>query len=131
MDIGAGAEGLRRHLTPGTKYQPVDRVRRSKATLVLDMDSMPLPTGYDIAVAIGLLECLNDVPGFFKRVAASCHTLVFTYHRHRVERPEWVNRYTPDELRALAEAAGFRLNVMGNWKGALIYRARRSRGRHA
>lgn len=114
VDVGCGSMmPLERHLPPGTRYVPVDVARRDDRTVVVDLNVAPLPDlEADYVVALGLLEYLNDVPGFLRQIRCSA---VLSYapvdqqkSRNRAE-SGWANAYTVDDISRLCEAAGFEI----------------------
>lgn len=126
VDLGAGAEGLRGLLPAGCRYTPVDRVARGPETVVLDLDRDPILGRFDVAVALGVVEYLEDPAGFLARVARVARVLLVSYVRPRHQGEGWRNRWTPRELRAAARAAGWRrVRVVGRWEGSLIWRCER------
>jgi hypothetical protein len=103
---------LRSHLREGTRYVPLDVVRRSAETVVIDLNRQPLP---DLDVEgfalLGLLEYLFDVPAVLRQLKG---TVVVSYNP--AERGEddrlshaWVNAFTTDAIEAEFQAAGWRL----------------------
>jgi hypothetical protein len=113
-DVGCGSMmPLERHLPQGTRYIPVDVARRDARTVVVDLNVAPLPDlGADYAVGLGLLEYLNDVPGFLRQIPGNA---VLSYAPVDQNRPRdraesgWVNSYTVDDMSRLCQAAGFEI----------------------
>lgn len=103
IDIGAGAQGLRRHLDPSCRYTPADLYPRTPETLILDLNGGPWPRGrWDVAVLSGVLEYANDPAQVLRRLHALTPVAIVTYaHRWR---PEWL---TARAFAALAAAAGW------------------------
>src|SRR5262249_34942190 len=66
IEFGAGNRILERYLDPSCTYVPSDMVDRGPGTIVCDLNQRPLPdlgqNVYDVAVLIGVLEYLRDVP---------------------------------------------------------------------
>src|SRR6201993_4161076 len=66
IEFGAGKRILERYLDPSCTYTPSDMIDRGPGTIVCDLNERPLPDlgadTYDIAVFIGVLEYLRDVP---------------------------------------------------------------------
>lgn len=119
LDIGAGDEHMLKHVHP-SYYVPVDIAKRTDNTVVVDLNSEPLPVHhpkiinrvFDVVLAQGLLEYLNDIEGFLKQCTMVSHTLVTTYY----ERPEkmslWVNNYTFLEVEEMIRNAGWVINTI-------------------
>lgn len=114
VDVGCGTMmPLERHLSPGTRYVPVDVVRRDARTVVVDLNVARLPDlKADYVVALGVLEYLNDVPGFLEQI--DCNA-IFSYAPVDLEKPRdraasgWVNSYTIEEIGRLFLRAGFQI----------------------
>ena len=110
-DIGCGAMVLEPHLPQGAHYIPIDCVRRDSRTVVVDLNREPMPSlGLDVIVGLGVLEYLDDVPGFLQQVRCEA---IFTYApleknpRHRRASSGWFNSYTERDMDILFERAGF------------------------
>lgn len=114
VGVGCGAMmPLERHLPPETRYLPVDVVRRDARTVVVDLNVARLPDlEADYVVALGVLEYLNDVPGFLGQI--DCNA-IFSYASVDLEKPRdraasgWVNAYTTEEMGRLFLRAGFQI----------------------
>jgi len=114
VDVGCGSMmPLERHLPQGTRYIPVDVARRDDRTIVVDLNLAPLPDfGADYVVALGLLEYLNDVPGFLRQIPCNA---VLSYAPADQQKPRdraesgWVNGYTVDAVSRLCQDAGFQI----------------------
>ena len=124
LDVGAGAEGLRPLLPASCTYTPVDKVKRSPATVVVDLNRGRLPAGYDCVVLCGVLEYVTDPARLFRLARAAAPRGVLTYAHHpREGRAEqgWVNSLNPGQLRRLANRVGWRLARAGRWEGQTLY----------
>lgn len=118
LDLGCGAMALERFLPAGCEYIPCDLVARDARTIVCDFNSGEFPQAdCDIAVALGVLEYLQDVPAFLARLRAIGRPVVLSYNLAG-EGPEdrralgWINDYPRAEFAKLLKAAGF-ANVAG------------------
>jgi hypothetical protein len=114
-DMGCGHMTLERYLSPGTRYLPVDVVRRDKRTIVVDFNRVPPPLlEAHTAVCLGLLEYLYDVEGFLDKLRAGYQILVVSYNpaydhsllKHR-RAHAWVNDYAVGQIEALFDANGW------------------------
>ncbi len=111
-DVGCGkAMPLEAVLPVGSTYVPVDVVRRDARTLVVDLNVEPLPPlDVDVVIGLGLLEYLNDVPGFLtqlpSRAVMSYAPLEQTPGRDRAA-SGWKNSYTTESLSMAFQEAGF------------------------
>jgi hypothetical protein len=69
-DFGCGMMWLKEFLPLGNRYIPIDCVSRSKDTIVRDLNRDGLPTtNAEFAFFSGILEYIEDLPGFMQRVA--------------------------------------------------------------
>jgi len=69
LDVGCAAMLVEPHLPPGCTYLPLDCVARDERTFVCDLNSETLPPiQADIAVVLGVLEYLYDIPLFLQRL---------------------------------------------------------------
>jgi hypothetical protein len=66
IEFGAGNRVLERYLDRSCTYVPSDIVDRGPATIVCDLNRRPLPDlsvgAYDVAVLMGVLEYMRDMP---------------------------------------------------------------------
>ena len=82
VDIGAGRMLLEKHLEPGTRYVPVDVVRRDQRTIVVDLnDSSEWPEAVigDAAEILGVVEYLYDLERFMGRLKPRFDRAVVSY----------------------------------------------------
>ena len=106
---------LERDQGPCADLQPLD-----ENTLVLDLDSDPLPRGpWDTITLLGVLEYLYHPAHALKKIAAAASHLVFSYcccinksdvsisERHR---SGWINAMTEQNIRDEMSALGFHLS---------------------
>jgi Methyltransferase domain len=135
IEFGAGRRTLERHLDPSCSYTPSDIVDRGPGTIVLNLNEPPLPDlgadAYDVAVIMGVLEYLRDVPSVLDWLAGQVCTCVLSYcctqgsrysprgviERFYRLRAGWMNHYREDALRTLFSERGFdtlHTETMGN-----------------
>ena len=93
VDLGCGQQTLRSLLAREVIYKPVDRIRYSDDTMVVDLNG-PGPDGqYDVAVMLGLLEYLQEPLGRFDWIAGHARYAVFSYvdesHKKNRSRRSW------------------------------------------
>jgi len=82
VDIGSGRMLLEKHLEPGTRYVPVDVVRRDQRTIVVDLnDSSEWPEAVsgDAAAILGVVEYLYDLERFMGRLSSRFDRAVVSY----------------------------------------------------
>jgi hypothetical protein len=129
LDIGAGAQTMRRHLPTNCEYLPLDLVARTPNTVVCDLNTSSLPTmQVDWAVASGVLEYLVNVPRFLVELAAASQHAVISYvvphsggsvigrRAHG-----WVNDFTQEEIEDTFTRCGFIVDEYKQWGGQLIF----------
>ena len=80
-DLGAGDQTLRKMLSARCSYLPVDCVNVHPGTFVVDFNRECRVPHADVYVALGLLEYLDDVPLFLRRLStcAPYKLLLFSY----------------------------------------------------
>jgi hypothetical protein len=139
IEFGAGNRNLERYLDPSCTYMPSDLVDRGPGTIVCDLNNRPLPdlgqNVYDVAVMIGVLEYVRDVPAvldwltkdveIFILACAPARTnghspraLVETLRRAR---HGWMNSYREDEIFALFRERGFELTKDEDWLNQRLF----------
>lgn len=137
IEFGAGNRLLEQHLTPGCRYQPSDLVDRGPGTLVCDLNQRPLPdlASYDVAVALGVLEYLHDIPSVLDWLGRRAGLCIVSYacatpRRNALHRRYdaalrlsygWINTFTEDELLSLFDEHGFHCTHAESWKTQRIF----------
>jgi hypothetical protein len=134
IEFGAGNRILERYLDASCTYVASDIVDRGPGTVVCDLNRRPLPdlgkSMYDVAVLMGVLEYLRDVPSVLDWLAKLVPVCVVSYacakangHSPRalVEtvgrlRHGWMNNYRERELRSLFRERGFELVQDESWE---------------
>ena len=133
IEFGAGKRQLESYLDPSCSYIPSDVVDRGGNTIVLDLNSRPLPDlshlKLDVAVFAGVLEYISDLDSvvlWLSSQVAMCvasygcaHTRPGTLGRFKetIRRTGagWINTFTEDTLRQTFEAGGFILTETHDW----------------
>ncbi|CDO07450.1 class I SAM-dependent methyltransferase [Mycolicibacterium cosmeticum] len=133
IEFGAGNRLLERHLHPSCSYVASDLVDRGVGTIVCDLNRRPLPDlgsgTFDVAVLMGVLEYLVDVPATVEWLSRSVPTCVVSYvcvesKRRSMEglyekagrmAQGWMNHYRPDELRTLFSVHGLSTEHEQRW----------------
>ena len=139
IEFGAAKRLLEKYLDPSCTYQPSDVVDRGPGTLVCDLNERPLPDlgvdAYDVAVIIGVLEYVRDVPAVLDWLAQYVSFFVVTYACAKVSgksplafvqkiarlRHGWVNSYREEEFRSLFIERGFKLVHDDNWENQRVF----------
>jgi hypothetical protein len=128
IDLGAGIMTLRDHLPDSCHYTACDCVGHAPDSIVCDFNSGEFPARdhYDVAVASGLLEYLDDLPAFLKRLAGLATRAIVTYKPASAEelpkdRERWNNAYTEDELCGHFREAELRIHWVGQWGPQKIF----------
>jgi len=136
LDLGAGAQTLRRHAPSARLYVPCDIVRSSPDCIVCDFNRGIYPRAdqvYDITICSGVLEYLQDPFDFLTRIRAYSKKFILSYQPRvgaKAEKMErlahgFVNDLSRKELEALLQRAGYRYACIAEWRAQLIYRLER------
>lgn len=125
IEFGAGNRTLERHLDRSCTYTPSDIVERGPGTIVCDLNSTPLPDlgadGYDVAVLMGVLEYMRDMPSVLDWLTELAPICVLSYACARGGRfsprralgvagrlrSGWLNSYRAEDVRSLFRERGF------------------------
>lgn len=126
VDIGSAGCRLERYLPEGCAYQPVDVAAVDPRTIVLDLNTDPLPAlEADVAVAIGVLEYIHNIPQFLESLVSIFPRVIVTYYpfdlapeRDRVA-SGWYNALNQNELLYIARKAGW-ARIENSRQGALV-----------
>lgn len=139
IEFGAGNRNLERYLDSSCAYTPSDLVERGPETIVCDLNQRPLPDlgagNYDVAVCLGVLEYVQDLPAVLDWLTRYVRMCVLTYacattsgHSPRAIlerltrlRHGWINNFTENELRSLFEQRGYKLEHDQNWETQRVF----------
>jgi methyltransferase family protein len=139
IEFGAGNRVLERHLDRSCTYAPSDIVDRGPGTIVCDLNQRPLPDlgvgAYDVAVLMGVLEYLRDMPSVLDWLTELFPTLVLSYACARGShysprrmfgtigrlRAGWLNSYRDDEIRSLFGQRGFEQLHEESWQNQRLF----------
>jgi hypothetical protein len=139
IEFGAAKRVLEKFLDPSCTYTASDLVDRGPGTIVCDLNERPLPElgadAYDVAVIMGVLEYVRDVPSMLDWLTRHVPLCVLSYActkandnplRGRFEtigrlNHGWMNSYCADELRALFGERGFALQRDALWKDQRLF----------
>lgn len=129
LDLGAGAQTLRRMLPPRCIYTAADRVARTPQTLPFDMDAGVYPKGrWDVVVMAGVLEYAPHPVATLKAVAHLAPRLLLSYAhggslRYRTANG-WRNHLSRAGLEAALATAGIDRRPVRRWGDQLVYEGR-------
>lgn len=139
IEFGAGNRVLERHLDPRCTYVPSDLVDRGPGTVVCNLNQRPLADlgqdAYDVAVLLGVLEYVDDVPfvlGWLTKrvpvcvVSYACATprrrlLGGWYEALRRLTSGWINNFSEDEFKSLFRDQGLTVAHVENWQGQRLF----------
>lgn len=125
IEFGAGNRKLEQCLDPTCSYVPCDIADRGPGTIICDLNEKPLPDlgvdVYDVAVILGVLEYLRDVPSVLDWLAKQFRVCVISYvcvefgrysprgirESRRRLRAGWMNNYRKNEIRTLFQERGY------------------------
>ncbi|WP_431239115.1 methyltransferase domain-containing protein [Mycolicibacterium aichiense] len=132
IEFGAATRVLEKFLDPSCSYTPSDIVDRGPGTLVLDLNERPLPdlVGYDVAVMMGVLEYIVDVPEVADwlrehfRIVMVCYACADPKKRSLRARfgslgrvtGGWMNNYRVADLRSVFVDRGYTVSHEEDWK---------------
>lgn len=139
IEFGAAHRLLERHLDPSCTYVPSDMVDRGPGTIVCDLNQRPLPDlsadVYDVAVLIGVLEYLRDLPSALDWLTTLVPVCVLAYAPAKVRghslraifetisrlRHGWMNNYLEEEIRSFFRERGFELVRAESWEQQRLF----------
>lgn len=139
IEFGAGNRLLERYLDPSCTYVASDLVDRGPGTIICDLNRRPLPDlgagTYDVAVLIGVLEYLRDVPSVLDWLTnlvpvcvlacapaeANGYSLRAMYENVQRLKAGWWNNYREEELRSLFRERGFVLLRDDSWENHRLF----------
>src|SRR5262245_56880588 len=134
LDIGSGAQTLRKYLASGVRYQPCDLIA-GDGVLFCDFNSGIYPDiqqPFDFVICSGSMEYARRPEDFIERVSGFGKTLILSYiSRSDKEskwsrlRAGWLNHLTEQELEALFFRKGLQWSILGEWGRQKIYRLNR------
>lgn len=139
LEFGAGNRRLESLLAPGCTYLPSDLVDRGPGTVICDLNKRPLPDlSYlilHVAVFVGVLEYVNDLPTLIEWLEGQVTVCVLSYECMR-SRPfslrriaevfhrayyGYVSYYTEKELLALFDRNGFACEKNETWRDQELF----------
>jgi len=133
IEFGAGKRQLESYLDPSCSYIPSDVIDRGGNTIVLDLNSRPLPDlsdlKFDVAVFAGVLEYIFDLDSLVLWLSSQVAMCVASYEcadtrpktlgrfRETIRRTAagWLNTFTEDALVQTFGAGGFILTETHDW----------------
>lgn len=139
IEFGVGNRTLERYLDVSCSYTPSDLVDRGPGTIICDLNQRPLPelgkNTYDVAVLIGVLEYLRDLPSVLDWLADTVTTCVLAYapvtttgyspraiaESVRRLRHGWMNSYRAPEIESFFRERGFTLVQNEDWEQQRLF----------
>jgi hypothetical protein len=122
LDLGSGAQTLRKHLGPDCQYQPCDVVKISPDVLFCDFNRGIYPAvekTYDCVVCSGILEYVRNPREFLGRVSSMGRLLLLSYNprkkgESKFERmaKHWVNHLPNEELEKMFDELGLKWKLI-------------------
>lgn len=114
VDLGSGAQTMRKHLKRGCEYQPCDVIQSSPDVIHADFNSGIYPKltkEYDFVVCSGVFEYMRDPNRFLSEIRHYGRTIIFSYNPYTDGYPRlkrlacgWVNHLTEAQLKELFSA---------------------------
>ena len=91
IEFGAARRALEKYLDPSCVYTASDLVDRGLGTIVCDLNERPLPDlgadAYDVAVLMGVLEYVRDMPSVIDWLAQHFSSLRAVLRMRQGQRP--------------------------------------------
>lgn len=132
LDVGCGAQTLKRHLKSGCSYQPCDLVKSTEDVIVCDFNAGIYPDkskSFDYVVCSGVLEYVHKPKEFLQRIPTLGRITILSYNPmapggSRLERLGngwgWVNHFTRLELESIFSELELKANILHIEKLAYI-----------
>lgn len=121
-DFGCGPMWLKDYLLPDVQYYGVDYAKRDQSTKVCDLNKGEFPQihgGVDVSVCSGVIEYIEDVQAFIKKLSGFSRKVVLSYcsldsfgSLGARKRLAWKNHMHSGQLVALFYANGFKLSAI-------------------
>jgi hypothetical protein len=127
-DVGSGAQGLRRFLPENVGYIPVDRNDAAPGTFLCDLNKekyeLP-PYDFNVIVALGLLDHLDDIEKFMTRLVELCagKFIIFTYDFWKIKTGD-VSQPIKPSFKELEEGTSFFSKYIRNLTTIAVLRRR-------
>jgi len=121
LDLGCGRMWLKEMLPEDINYIGCDYTNRGPDSLICDFNKKEFPNvKADACFVSGVLEYIDDVDWFLRKISACCNSLIISYcttdyNPDMTVRKSlnWVNHFTFSELKDKIESKGFVLYKKG------------------
>lgn len=133
IDMGCGAQTLKKYLPNNCTYQPCDLIKSTPETIQCDFNAGLYPQldrKYSFVVSSGVLEYVHDHIRYLKECTALGDTLIISYNLHQIGNSilerlsnHWINHFSKTSLEESFRQVGLGgecLNYATN--GEVIYR---------
>ncbi len=112
LDLGAGAQGMKRFVAPGAVYVPADAFPRSSTDLVCDFNEHEYPLSLvgkvDLVVAQGIYEYIWDKWLFLKVLRRfNCRVIITAHFSYLASNKLWFTPLTKQTFLKWVARAGF------------------------
>ena len=127
IDLGAGAQSLRKYLPKTCSYSAADIMRVIPGSLPLDWDAGISPRGrWNVAVLSGSLEYASDPTHVLFALRDLAPLVLVSYEHGGTLARRRINGFKSHLSRAgledAFERAGWQHEIVGRWKEQVIYR---------
>jgi hypothetical protein len=122
LDVGCGAQSLKKHLKAGCEYQPCDLIKSTPDVIVCDFNAGIFPeitTTFDYVVCSGVFEYMREprkflelVPTFGKVTLMSYHPFIRQGSKWQRLAANWVNHFSEEELLRLFDAVSLKWQIL-------------------
>ena len=139
IEFGSGSRWLESYLDPTCEYVPSDLIDRGPGTVICDLNKRPLPDlkpiDLDVAVFIGVLEYVCDLPSVIEWLAKHVSVCVMSYVCASTDvytirglnealqrlKAGYMNNYREEELLALFHERGFVCVCDDTWENNRLF----------
>jgi len=119
-DFGCGLMSLEKYIDETAEYVPIDVVPRDYRTIIVDFETEPLPKiDCDIAVMIGVLEYISDIPSVLAQLSLYPEAVISYNHffiqdvlyalRLKPRRVSWKHRYSQRRFNSIIRQADLKV----------------------
>ena len=133
LDLGCGAQTLRKYLPPGCVYQPCDLVKSTPDVILCDFNAGIYPKlrkKFTHVVCSGVLEYVRDHDRFLTECISLGEVVILSYNPRlprtsKLQRManHWINHFSRRELESTFEANGCAVECLYTTEsGEVIYR---------
>ncbi|NLP58160.1 class I SAM-dependent methyltransferase [Lutibacter sp. B1] len=128
IEFGAGNMSLKEMLPQNSTYTPSDIVKRSKETVLCDLNNSIMfeLSRYNTEIFSGVLEYVYDIDKVFEQLQPFISHIVMSYACSDICKYDrlshgWLSDYTKDELVDIFRKNNYKVLNMEDWRGQTIF----------